>query len=109
MVFDGRFSEQAGGPVLEGHYRHATRTKVVCNFFLGFCVLLVVFGIMGMTLLWTVGAGSSAGTWLTSAILLALIGVGALALLRGRLPLRPGECDELGTAIRNALRSAPAR
>src|SRR5687767_10197598 len=47
VVFDGRFSEQASGPVLEGHYRHATSTKMLCNLVLGLCVVLIVFGIMG--------------------------------------------------------------
>jgi hypothetical protein len=108
VVFDGHFSERNGVAVLEGHYRHARGTKLVCNFLLGFCVVLVVFGIMGMTLLWTVGQ-DAADKWLTTAILIALIGVGALALLKGRLPLRPAECDELGGAIRSALRSSPAR
>lgn len=103
VVFDGHFSERDGAAVLEGHYRHARGTKVICNFFLGFCVLLVVFGIMGLMLLWTVGPGAGGDTWLTSAILLALIGVGAVALLKGRLPLRPADCDELGGAIRTAL------
>lgn len=109
MVFDGHFSERDGTAVLEGHYRHARGTKLVCNFFLGFCVLLLVFGIMGMTLLWTIGQGDGTDKWLTSAILVALIGVGAVVLLKGRLPLRPAECDELAGAIRTALRITPAR
>lgn len=93
--------------MLEGHYRHATSTTLVCNFFLGFCVRLLVFGIMGMTLLWTIGQGAAGGMWLTTVFLLALIGVSALALLKGRRPLRPA--DDLSGAIRSALRIAPAR
>src|SRR5688572_28685445 len=34
VVFDGRFTERPEGVVLEGHYRHAQRTKLVCNFVL---------------------------------------------------------------------------
>jgi hypothetical protein len=109
IVFDGHWSERAGGSVLEGHYRHATSTKLVCNFFLGFCVLLLVFGIMGMTLLWTIGQGEGGGKWLATVFLLALIGVSALALLKGRLPLRPENRDALSGAIRSALQIAPAR
>ena len=104
VVFDGHFDERNGTPILAGHYRHARGTKAVCNFVLGFCVLLVIFGIMGLTLLWTIGQGTAAEKLLTTAILAAMIGVGAVALLKGRLPLRSIECDELGTAIRSALR-----
>ena len=71
--------------------------------------MLIVFGIMGMTLLWTIGVGPGADRWLASAILVALVGIGGLALLKGRVPLRAAECDELGAAIRSALRVAPAR
>jgi hypothetical protein len=109
VIFDGHFTERPGGTVLEGHYRHARRTKVVCNFFLLLSVVVLVFGIMGMTLLWTIGSGSAADRWLASVIVLAFVGGSALALLKGRLPLRPADCDELSGAIRNALRIAPAR
>ena len=108
IVFDGRFTERPGGVVLEGHYRHATRTKVVCNFILAFCVLVLVFAIMGMTLLWTIGQ-RAADRGLTSAVLLGLIGISAFILLRGRLSLRPERCDGLSGAIRSALAIAPAR
>ena len=106
VIFDGQFSEREGAVVLEGHYRHARGTKLACNFLLAFCLLLVVFGVMGMTLLWTVGQAAG-DRWLSSAILLSFIGVGALGLLKGRLPLRPADCEELGGAIRTALRIAP--
>jgi uncharacterized membrane protein YqjE len=109
VVFDGHFTERPEGAVLEGHYRHARRTKLVCNFVLGLCVVILVFGIMGMTLLWMIGSGAAADRWLTSVIVLGLIGVSALALLKGRLPLRPAHCDELSGAIRSALQIAPAR
>lgn len=109
VVFDGHFTERPEGAVLEGHYRHALRTKLVCNFVLGLCVVILVFGIMGMTLLWMIGSGAAADRWLTSVIVLGLIGVSALALLKGRLPLRPAHCDELSGAIRSALQIAPAR
>ena len=79
------------------------------NLILGFSVVLIVFGIMGMTRLWTIGVGPGADRWLASAILVALVGIGGLALLKGRVPLRVAKCDELGAAIRSALRVAPAR
>jgi hypothetical protein len=109
VVFDGHFTERPDGVVLAGHYRHARRTKLVCNFVLGLCVLVLVFGIMGMTVLWTIGTGAAADRWLASVILLGLIGISALALLKGKLPLRAQDCDELSGAIRTALQIAPAR
>ena len=72
-------------------------------------MVILVFGIMGMTLLWTIGSGAAADRWGTSLFVLGLIGVSALALLKGRLPLRPAHCDELSGAIRSARHIAPAR